>query len=106
MVLFVIIKANPYYYLCQSMPATGRAFKKSAFIGKHDNQQSFLIRFDKSITENIKDQNVPDIKFTGIPFVFFFFNLFLILSALKTDIPIKHRISENEECIRLCTLRL
>ncbi|MBS1521971.1 MAG: hypothetical protein JST50_13300 [Bacteroidetes bacterium] len=105
-VLFLIIKANPYYYICQNMPATGRVIENSIDISKHDNQQAFLIKFDKSITESINDQNVPDIKFTGIPFVFFFFSLFLIFSTLKTGLPIKYPVFQNEGCIRLCILRL
>ncbi|HEY9001936.1 MAG TPA: hypothetical protein VIM89_11330 [Mucilaginibacter sp.] len=105
-VLFIIIKANPYYYICQNMPATGRAIKKGISISKHNNQQAFLIKFDKSITESIDDQNVPDIKFTGIPFILFFCSLFLTFSTLKTGLSVKYPVFKNEGCIRLCILRL
>jgi hypothetical protein len=88
------------------MPATGRAVKNGIGIGKHDNQQSFLIKFDKSITENINGQNVPDIKFAGTPFIFFFCSFFLTLSTLKTGLSINYPVFKNEECIRLCILRL
>jgi hypothetical protein len=89
------------------MPAAGRAIKNRFGFSKHDNQQAFLIKFDKSITENIEDQNVPDIKFTGIPFVFFFFSLVLSLSALiKPGLSIQRPLFKNEGCIRLCVLRL
>ena len=106
MVLFVVIKANPYYYICQNMLPAGRAAKNGINISKHSNQQSFVIKFDKSIAESIDDQNVPDIKFTGIPFVFFFFNLCLILPALKTASGGKYPLFKNEGCIRFCILRL
>lgn len=105
-VLFIIIKANPYYYICQNMPPTGRTIKNGIGISKHNNQQAFLIKFDKSITESVDGQNVPDIKFTGIPFILFFFSLFIVLSALKTILSVKYPFFKNEECIKLCILRL
>jgi hypothetical protein len=105
-ILFVIIKANPYYYICQNMLPSGKAVENGINITRHNNQQSFVIKFDKSITENIDDQNVPDIKFTGIPFVFFFFSLFLILPTLKIALGIKYPLFKDEGCIRLCILRL
>jgi len=106
MVLFVVIKANPYYYICQNMLPTGRAVKNGININKHSSQQSSIVKFDKSIAESIDDQNVPDIKFTGIPFVFFFFNLGLILSTPNTALTVKYLFFKNEECIRLCVFRL
>jgi hypothetical protein len=105
-ILFVTVKANPYYYICQSTLLTGRTIRNGVNISKHSNQRSFLIRFDKSIAESVDDQNVPDVKFTGIPFVFFFFSLYLILSAIKTALTVKYPLFKNEGCIRLCILRL
>ena len=88
------------------MPAAGRAIKNGTGVSKHDNQQAFLIKFDKSITETIHDQSIPDIKFTGIPFIFFFSILFLTLSTLKTSLSVKYPVFKNEGCIKLCILRL
>ena len=105
-VLFIIIKANPYYYICQNMPANGRANRNDTRISKYNNHTAFLIKFDKSITEDIDDRNIPDIKFAGTPFIFFFFCLSVAFSASKTVLSVEYPFFKNEECIRLCILRL
>ncbi|HVS92442.1 MAG TPA: hypothetical protein VHE59_10435 [Mucilaginibacter sp.] len=106
LVIFLLIKISPSYYICQYESAFTRAKKfEHAHLRGADSQSKYLVRVDKSIVEQIDRFTVPDIKFTGIPFVVFFIGgLFVTLTSVFSLSRLS--IRANQVCITQRNLRL
>jgi hypothetical protein len=102
--VFVLVKANPCYYILQ-YPASAGVSHITLLDARHT--YNLLVKLDKSITENIDSKHVPEIKFTGMPFVFFFFGFSVFTLLLKPAVrSFSYTFSKNEACIGKCILRL
>ena len=81
--VFIVIKVSPLYYACQYVPQlNGSAAREMQKISKTNSRHHILVKVDKSIVEEVSFRMVPEIKFSGVPFTFFF-----LASLLVSFIP-------------------
>jgi hypothetical protein len=107
LIIFILIKASPYYYLYQyPSQFKGADVKESFKVRKGDDHHSFLAKIDKSIDEKVDIPIVPKIKFTGIHFGIFFSGIFFILSIPTNSLLFNYLLNRKEICIAQCILRL
>ena len=107
LIIFILVKASPYYYLYQYPSQFKGADAKEFFrVSKSDDHHSFLAKVDKSIDEKVDTPIVPKIKFTGIRFDIFFLGIFFILLISINNSAFNHLLNRNEICIAQCILRL
>lgn len=108
LVVFALIKANPSYYILQyPAPATSAIThsRQLTFVQNTHRTGHLLIKLDKSITENLDNKHVPQIKFAGIPFALFFFVLPLVFCR-RTDRIVTYTFFHAAVCPVRCILRL
>jgi hypothetical protein len=106
-VIFFLVKANPYYYICQYFPQlqTINAEKAFSFSPKRDHH-SFLVRVQKSIVEENAGSAIPAIKFSGILLFLFIFGSLFTLTGLHIY-PVFKKIQQSRQlCLANCVLRL
>ncbi|MBS1525159.1 MAG: hypothetical protein JST19_05885 [Bacteroidetes bacterium] len=107
LIIFLLIKISPSYYIYQYQSAFTRAKNfEHTRLNSTDSQSKYLVRVDKSIVEQVDRFTIPDIKFAGIPFVFFFIGgLFVMFTSAFVFIS-QHPIRADEVCITQRNLRL
>jgi hypothetical protein len=107
LIIFILIKASPYYYLYQ-YPSQFKSAdtQESVRVRKGDDHHNFLARVDKSIDEKVNNFIVPKIKFTGIPFGIFFLGIFFVLLIPTNNSLFNYPLNRDEICIAQCILRL
>jgi hypothetical protein len=107
LIIFILIKASPYYYLYQYPSLFKGADAKESFrVRKSDYHHNFLAKVDKSIDEKVNNLIVPKIKFTGIPFEIFFLGVFFLLLIPTNNSLSNYLLNRNEICIAQCIFRL
>jgi hypothetical protein len=107
LIIFILIKASPYYYLYQYPSQFKGADTNESFrVRKSDDHHNFLVKVDKSIDEKGDHPIIPQIKFTGIPFDIFFLGIFFVFLIPTNNSLFNYLLNRNEVCIAQCILRL
>jgi hypothetical protein len=105
--LFVLIKVSPLYYAYQYAPQfNAQAQRETLKISKTDNQHHYLVKVDKSIVEEVSCHLVPAIKFSGVPFTFFFLTSMLVSFILGPRLRRNYPPLRNDAYLNFCILRL
>src|SRR6185312_7687735 len=105
--IFIFVKANPYYYICQYFPPARSVSPAQIFtFNAKDNHQSFLVRVQKSIIEETPSSSIPAIKFTGTPFVLFALGVLLIVFSRRIYSSFVTQSGSPRLCFAYCVLRL
>lgn len=107
LILFILIKASPYYYISQYTPPTLQTgINEYPVMRSSIDHVSLLVRVDKSIDDKFSTSLIPGIKFAGIPFEVFFLGLFLITIKPAYNLLSDCLAERPEVCITQCVLRL
>jgi hypothetical protein len=107
LVIFFLIKANPYYYVCQYFPSIQsiNSEKAISFNPRRDHH-NFLVRVQKSIVEEDAGTSIPAIKFSGLLLSLFKFGSLLTLAGLYIYPPFVKIKQSRQLCLAHCVLRL
>jgi len=105
--IFILVKANPYYYRCQYFSTASETDSQLSFsIKAKPDHYNFLIRVQKSIVEENKASILPTVKFSGIPLILFALGGVFILLRCPIYSAITASIDSQRLCIAYGILRL
>jgi hypothetical protein len=108
LVVFILIRISPDYFLCQFSPQSERVGSKElskTHTGSKSLGADSRVRADKSIDDKVDTSLIPVIKFAGIPFEIFFLGSLLLPVKFTGILPHISRFG-SEAGIIPCILRL